>query len=77
MILSALIIIFGNLIVAYIISLYSYIFAVAWFFLVIGFQFWKWHKNQEKEEEFIIREELLRDEIEQELKDKYQFIVKE
>ena len=71
MFVSALLIILGNFFVAYLISLYSFTFAVARFFLAIGFQFWRWSKNQEKEEEFISREELLRDEIEQEFKDKY------
>jgi hypothetical protein len=38
-----------NLLIAYIISLYSFVMAVGWFCLAIGFQFGKWYGGIEKE----------------------------
>lgn len=62
MITSAIII--GNLLVAYLISLYSFTFAVAWFCFATGFQFGKWYGGDKKEQEFIVREEMIREEYE-------------
>jgi len=42
-ILPAMIIILGNLLVAYIISLFSFVIAVGWFCFAFGFQFGKWY----------------------------------
>jgi hypothetical protein len=53
-----------NLLVAYIISFYSFVAAVAWFCFAIGFQFGQWHGKGEKEREFINREEAIRSEYE-------------
>ena len=61
---SAIFIILGNLFVAYLISFYSYIFAVGWFCFAIGFQFGKWHGGNQKEHEFSAREEEIREEYE-------------
>jgi hypothetical protein len=51
-----------NLLVAYFISFYSFVVAVGWFCLATGFQFGKWYGGDEKEKEFIIREEAIRSE---------------
>jgi len=61
---SAMFIVLGNLFVAYLISFYSYIFAVGWFFFAIGFQYGKSFGEKEKEREFIAREEEIREEYE-------------
>jgi len=60
----AIFIILGNLFVAYLISFYSYIFAVGWFCFAIGFQWGKSFGASEKEHEFIAREEEIREEYE-------------
>lgn len=65
-ILSAILIILFNLMVAYLISIYSYIAGIGWFCFAIGFQFGKYHGSNEKEDEFITREEMIREEYEQE-----------
>lgn len=62
--LSASLIILLNLFVAYLISLYSFILGVAWFCFAIGFRFGVWHGHNQKEEEFITREEIISDEYE-------------
>ena len=60
----ALLIVLGNLAVAYLMSFYSQSIAIGWFFFAIGFQLGKWHGSSQKEEEFIGREEMIREEYE-------------
>ena len=60
--LSTLLVIGFNLVVAYFISFYSFIVAVGWFCLAVGFQFGQWYGKNKKEEEFIVREETIRSE---------------
>lgn len=54
--LSGIILIILNLIVAYIISLYSFTLWVAWFCFAIGFRFGVWHGSNEKEKEYLSKE---------------------
>ena len=51
-----------NLLIAYVISFYSLTIAIGWFFLGVGFQFGQWYGKGKKEEEFIVREEMIRSE---------------
>ena len=61
---SVIFIVLGNLLVAYLISFYSYIFAVGWFCFAVGFQWGRSFGEREKEREFIVREEEIREEFE-------------
>jgi len=60
----ALVAILWNLVLAYLISLYSFVLAIGFFCFSVGFQFGKWFGKDQKEEEFIAREEIIRAECE-------------
>ena len=61
---NVIIIVLVNLLVAYFISFFSYIIAVGWFCFAIGFRFGQWYGAIKKEDEFIAREEIIREEYE-------------
>ena len=62
---SVTVILLGNIFISYLISFYSFTVAIAWFCFAIGFQLGKWYGSDRKEQEFIAREEVIREEYEQ------------